>query len=306
MSDEKTPLHGLLDAEHKVLANFEEIEPSKSSLREKAIVLVGAYLVIVPVTVVCYKLVMSQSSLDLATFNFSDLLSLLLALFSVALSSAFYFKASDTSNEFYQNSYKFTKEVSEILGRIEERFGERLRHIDEGYSELKTNLGCVINSKEAVLHDFGDVYKKIEESTKSLTDDIINQIGEAGKKEKDRLIININDQMNLIKQQLDLTKERTEEALGAFAGISPREEIVLRVFLNDSDKSFSVAELSNILTLGVKSIMITLRTLSDKGYLEVDNFLRGSRRFKLSAAFLKNPVTTFCDEHGQQKMFKWI
>ena len=39
-------------------------------------------------------------------------------------------KATDTSNNFYDNSYKFTKEISEILGRIEAGFGEKLKHID--------------------------------------------------------------------------------------------------------------------------------------------------------------------------------
>ena len=83
----------------------------------------------------------------LAVFDFSalkldvgTLLSVLLALFAIALSVAFYFKATDTSNLFYDNTYKFTKDISEILGRIEAGFGERLRHLDEGYSGLRDTV----------------------------------------------------------------------------------------------------------------------------------------------------------------------
>lgn len=76
------------------------------------------------------------AKIDLKGFSFNDLLSLLLAVFSVALSVAFYFKANETSNQFYDNTYKFTKEMSELLGRIESGFGERLRHLDEGYSTM--------------------------------------------------------------------------------------------------------------------------------------------------------------------------
>lgn len=85
---------------------------------------------------ITYKLIISDVVFDFSKFDFNALLSLLLALFAISLSVAFYFKATDTSNLFYDNTYKFTKEISEILGRIEAGFGERLRHLDEGYSGL--------------------------------------------------------------------------------------------------------------------------------------------------------------------------
>lgn len=98
-------------------------------LRDSAVVLL--------IAIVGWKLLSSDVQIDLSKFSFSELLALLLSLFSVWLSVAFYFKASDTSNQFYDNSYKFTREMSEILGRIEAGFGERLRHLDEGYSGIR-------------------------------------------------------------------------------------------------------------------------------------------------------------------------
>lgn len=86
--------------------------------------------------ILAWKLATSSFNIDLSNFNFSDFLSLILALFAIALSALFYFKATEMSNNFYDNSYKFTKEVSEILGRIEAGFGERLRHLDEDYTGL--------------------------------------------------------------------------------------------------------------------------------------------------------------------------
>ncbi len=90
--------------------------------------------------VVAWKLLNADLKIDLDTFSFTDFLALILALFSVALSVAFYFKATDASNQFYDNTYRFTKEMSEILGRIEAGFGERLRHLDEGYSGVRDRL----------------------------------------------------------------------------------------------------------------------------------------------------------------------
>lgn len=92
------------------------------------------------IVVIGWKLLNAEIKIDLASFSFNDFLSLVLALFSVALSVAFYFKANDASNQFYDNTYKFTKDMSEILGRIEAGFGERLRHLDEGYSGMRERL----------------------------------------------------------------------------------------------------------------------------------------------------------------------
>ena len=97
-------------------------------------------LLVALLAVVALKLLSADVKIDLASFSFNDFLALVLALFSVALSVAFYFKANEASNQFYDNTYKFTKDMSEILGRIEAGFGERLRHLDEGYSGMRDRL----------------------------------------------------------------------------------------------------------------------------------------------------------------------
>jgi hypothetical protein len=99
-------------------------------------------------------------SIDVAT-----LLSVLLSLFAIALSVAFYFKATETSNTFYDNTYRFTKEISEILGRIEAGFGERLRQLDEGYSGLRESVSGMPRDPAATqqaLHHEEETIKKLE------------------------------------------------------------------------------------------------------------------------------------------------
>jgi hypothetical protein len=97
---------------------------------------VGTLAACVLIALMGYKFSKSQISIQISDFSFSEFLSLTLALFAIALSLIFYLKATETSNTFYDNTYKFTANVSEILGRIEAGFSERLRHLDEGYSRL--------------------------------------------------------------------------------------------------------------------------------------------------------------------------
>src|SRR5688500_16234653 len=95
---------------------------------------VKAIVIVIFTGVLAYKIIVTPISLAM---DFYALLSLLLALFSVGLSALFYFKATDTSNAFYDNTYKFSKDIAELLVRIESGFGERLRHLDEGYTRMQ-------------------------------------------------------------------------------------------------------------------------------------------------------------------------
>jgi hypothetical protein len=64
------------------------------------------------------------ATFDFSTFRFADLLMLLLAFFTIWLSTSFYFQADRASSRFYDSTRA-------ALIRIEERFGERLDYLKE-------------------------------------------------------------------------------------------------------------------------------------------------------------------------------
>lgn len=119
MSDESAPgRKGKLVGGFLTLANFRDLS------------VVGL------VVVVGIRFATADFNIDLKDFSFTDLVSLFLAVSSVALSALFYFKADESSRTFYTHTYKFTKEVSEMLGRIDSGFGEKLANIGRGYTDL--------------------------------------------------------------------------------------------------------------------------------------------------------------------------
>lgn len=109
---------------------------------------VKAISTVVFVGVGAYKVYSTPTTL---TVDFPTLLSLLLALFSVGLAALFYFKETETSNAFYDNTYKFTKDIAELLVKIESGFGERLRNLDEGYSSMRSYLQSVPSKQNDVV-----------------------------------------------------------------------------------------------------------------------------------------------------------
>lgn len=113
--------------------------------------------------VLSFKLFGMQLTLDIKEFGFTDLLSMIVAFFAISLSVVFYFKATDTSNRFYDNSYAFTKDVSEILGRMEAGFGERLKHLDEGYSGIRDKFDRMPFDSTKLMKDIEKEKKEINE-----------------------------------------------------------------------------------------------------------------------------------------------
>lgn len=180
-------------------------------------------LIILLIVVVGWKLLNSQLEINLSNFSFSELLALLLSLFSVALSVAFYFKANETSNQFYNNSYKFTKDMSEILGRIEAGFGEKLRHLDEGYSGIRDKFDRLPtypdNKIEEIKKEELEVKKKEAEQLK-LIENLANR-AQLAKGEKEEILKQLADTSkqlefarselrHLVNQNRDLTPEEAD------------------------------------------------------------------------------------------------
>jgi len=70
-------------------------------------------------------------------FTVESILSVFLAFFSIFMAVLFYFKADEASSKFYDSSYNFMKDVSVTLGKIEERFGEKLNHMNEKLTHME-------------------------------------------------------------------------------------------------------------------------------------------------------------------------
>jgi len=134
-------------------------------------VAVRSFVVILLVSVIAYKLIMTPFNLQ---FDFSALLSLLLAIFAVGLAALFYFKATETSNTFYDNTYKFSQDIGALLARIESGFGERLKHLDDSYTSMRDQLRnhplqtTVAETKDEIKEEQKELQRKLEERDRML------------------------------------------------------------------------------------------------------------------------------------------
>ncbi|MFH4639830.1 hypothetical protein WKW38_22370 [Vibrio alginolyticus] len=98
--------------------------------------LVKDVVIIVLAGVAILKMIQADIALSFSELSATDLVALLLAVFSVGLSAAFYFAASGSSERFYYNMHKFTKDTSVILGELK----EQVKSVDKGQQEVKARV----------------------------------------------------------------------------------------------------------------------------------------------------------------------
>lgn len=166
-------------------------------------------IIIVFIAVLTFKVFSMEITLNMSEFGFTDLLSIIVAFFSIALSVAFYFKATDTSNRFYDNSYAFTKEMSEVIGRMESGFGEKLKHLDEGYTGIRDKFDRLpfdsSQTKEGLEKENAEIKKKEEEQRKTLEE--LAQKAHLAENEKQELF----EHMNKLSRELEASKAQARK-----------------------------------------------------------------------------------------------
>ena len=255
---------------------------------------VKAICTITVVGVISYKVYLTPIEL---TVDFPTLLSLLLALFSVALAALFYFKATETSNTFYDNTNNFTKNIAQLLAKMESGFGEKLRNLDEGYSSMRDYLqnSPSINSeisetKEKIKDEKEEIEKVIEERNEivsnlldraQLQEEEKNQILSKLKEKEDELSSS-QKELNKMGKRLLMDRMRKKEGREfekgfedyTFNNIIPRigEEVLLTS--SNTHVTRRINEHLNDQHRGY------IRDLEDNGYFENGITISGVKFFK--------------------------
>ncbi|MBW8356673.1 MAG: hypothetical protein K0M54_22905 [Pseudomonas sp.] len=205
-------------------------------------------LLIALVGVVAYKFASAEFNVDLKDFSFTDLLSLFLAIASVALSAAFYFKADESARSFYTHTYKFTNDVSEMLGRIDAGFGEKLRNIDQGYIGLNqkfdsfrfTPVSGAANSERS--EEKKAEIQEQEAQRDNIIEDLMRRADVAGA-EKEELLSRLNsltDELEKSKAELESQKRIVSNSLGVESSFANfLRPLVVRHFSHIGNRGYS-------------------------------------------------------------------
>lgn len=245
--------------------------------------------------VITWKLTKAPISLNIKEISFNDLLSLFLGLFAIGLSVAFYFKASDTSNAFYDNSYKFTKDMSEILGRIEAGFGEKLKHLDEGYAGIRDRFDKfpfdAHKAQENIKEEEEEV-KQREQDLQQVVNELIEManIAEAEKRkwverftESKAELDRANGELASLRDAVEISRRggNDENRKGVYALVYIIDSLIPRAYAPTEERvlaTFKTINLSDHLyaELWVEGIVDEKRDLTKYGLKKVVDLLKSA------------------------------
>lgn len=134
--------------------------------------------------------------------DFSTLLSILLAIFSIWLSATFYFKATETSNLFYQNTYVHSKDIATLLAKIESGFGEKLNSLNANYLNMMDIIQIPFEKNEKIEIEMTKRNDEVDKLKTSLSE-IINNILEKtdlGDQEREHIKSELRDKEEQLKE----------------------------------------------------------------------------------------------------------
>lgn len=224
-----------------ILSKMLELEKEKHKVSpiKITVCVVGGIGTVMLISLLCYRLVRTD-------FSFDSILSTLLAFFSIFISIFFYFKADETSTNFYKSSYDIMKDVSVTLGKIEERFGEKLNSLNDKVSHLDS-----ISSEKS---------EEIKEQ-KDDKDKIINELmdkahlDEEEKKKYRQQLEDSEHQIEILKRQQFMARREAERLRSKMESeeLLDRWEpnnAVLMSLLNEGKSKLSVATIRRLIRLG--------------------------------------------------------
>lgn len=226
------------------------------------------------------------------TVDFSTLLSIVLAVFSIWLSATFYFKATETSNRFYENTYSHSKDIATLLVKIESGFGEKLDNLRDNYSSIDSRMNGYIKNpiekeRESIESEMSEATEEIKK-IKLSKDEIINglilkaNLAEKDKEEiklklqeKENNLKNANDKINSLES--DLTRLDKNFKNSKYNQFDERSMRVERYLLSRIKRE--ILKINNV------------KSLDELSYSQIqDSLLRVIKTEDLHSAFLMEAV----------------
>lgn len=183
---------------NEYMALKERIEKDSSLKHKQKINTVITIAGIILVSCIVLSLVISLFTgiISFKDIDFSALLSLLMAFFAIGLSVFFYVKANETSNRFYDNTYHFTKDISEKIGRMDERVGEKLSSLGDNTIAIRDQMN---NGSFSMGKDLAEAKEKKDEVNNELIKDLKEAI-ESNNMNTEETIKDLKDKIKLLSE----------------------------------------------------------------------------------------------------------
>ena len=215
--------------------------------------------------------------------NFGPLeaLAIVLSLVSLIVTVVGFF----ASLKFYRDGVELQRAANDALTKI----GEKTEFIQTQVGGMfDKTLDAAIGKREILSYQFEELNDQLEKTKAKLIEESIGQIGAAGEQERKRLTNVVDNQIAIIREKIETTRESAQEMV-QYETITPLMNNVLKI-LAAHPEGLTAREIGAAMPPGVSSkhslalpskLVLTLREMIDRGDILTDNdkfFIAGRTR----------------------------
>jgi len=188
-------------------------------LRESVLLIVLAYL--------AFSFISGKIGISFGTkaLTASEIISILLAFFAILLSAAFYYMSTQQSNLFYHNVHQFTKDTSEILGRLD----EQVKNIGGKQTELRDTF-----EKN---YTYNKQHGSLEKKEAKIAEELEKK--EENLKEKEK---NINETVDTLIEKIKFESEEEKKKLKSDLERERKEILALRSEMKEKSDVINIIQ----------------------------------------------------------------
>lgn len=131
-------------------------------------------------------------------------LAIVLSVVSLIISVVAFF----ASHKFYRDGVQLQQSANDALTKISEKTDYIQTQVGGMFDKT---LDAAIGKREILADQFEELNEQLEKSKTKLIEESISQIGAAGEKERSRLTSLVDDQIALLREKVDNTRESAQE-----------------------------------------------------------------------------------------------
>jgi predicted transcriptional regulator len=176
--------------------------------------------------------------------TFTDIVTIVLSIVALIVTVIGFF----ASLKFYRDGVRLQNSANDALIRIGEKSLTIQTRVDGWFEKT---LDAAIGKSEKLESSFEALNEQLEDSSKAIINNALNEIGSVGTKERNKIETVIKEQMNLLKERVNETRDNAVDAFTspftAFP-ITGHEGKILALLL-EKGKAMTISEISNIVNL---------------------------------------------------------
>jgi len=205
-----------------------------------------------------------DGQITISLSNLINVIAIILSIIALFITIIGFF----ASLKFYRDGVKLQGIANDAMIMIKEK--TEAIQLQVGGMFDKT-LDAALNRSNQMSESFEEINTQMEQTSASIVEAALKEIGTASKKEKEKIKQIVDEQMNLVKERLQSTREEAESMAYSAIDYMPRSNFQAQILshLLGAKNWVSLSDLSTVVNTNTITTEKAVDRLVDRGIIEI-------------------------------------